>query len=83
MSIYNPRARIGKFRFRPHISALVEDLRRSGIEPVVNYSNGGHIRLEWRVQDRRQVYFTSATISDWRSTLNARAAIRRKLRGPA
>jgi hypothetical protein len=83
MSIYNPRARIGKGRFRTHINALVEDRRRSGIEQVVKHSNRGHIRLEWRVQDQKQVYFTSATIFNWRSTLNARAAFRRKLQGPA
>jgi hypothetical protein len=81
MSIYDPRPRLRNGQFRSHIAALINEMRLAGIEPANSHTGGGHIRFEWRAGDKRQIYFTSGTPSDWRTARNARADIPRKLRG--
>jgi hypothetical protein len=63
-----------------HCKTLIRELTSSGIKPNVEPTHGGHIRIAWTVSGRKQQIITSATPSDNRATLNARARIRRLLR---
>lgn len=61
------------------VTAVVAELRLYGIEPCVEHRRK-HLAIHWQVGGRQRVYFTSASPSDWRSSLNARAQVRRFLR---
>lgn len=63
-----------------HLKQLTRELTKVGVKPEVERTNGDHMRLFWEIDGTRQSITTSSTPSDHRSTLNARARIRKLLR---
>jgi hypothetical protein len=63
-----------------HLDAIVRELETAGIRPTISRTNGGHVRFEWRNGTKAQIYFTSATPGDVRTTTLVRANVRRLLR---
>ena len=61
------------------VREILRELDDYGIKPQVS-DTAKHIRIDWIVNNQQQHYITSATPSDWRTRLNARAAVRRMLR---
>jgi hypothetical protein len=72
---------MSRVRLGSHTRDLVEELRRYGLKPTVEHTNGGHIRLRWHDGTRTGSYVIGMSPSDHRAFLNARAGIRRILRG--
>ena len=64
-----------------HRKILERELLRVGIKPTIETMNSGHLRISFSVAGRTRSIVTSTTPSDGRSTLNARAMLRRTLRG--
>jgi len=63
-----------------HRKHLERELRNAGIKPEVQRTDGGHMRIVFEAGGKPQTIMTSWTPSDHRSTLNARARIRKILR---
>jgi hypothetical protein len=63
-------------RLRPLHRALVDEIRRAGFEPIVERTNGGHVRFCWPGGPT----IVAWSPSDRRSFANARANIRRAIR---
>jgi hypothetical protein len=63
-----------------HRKHLERELRNAGIKPEVQRTDGGHMRIVFEAGGKPQSILTSWTPSDHRSTLNARARIRKILR---
>jgi hypothetical protein len=63
-----------------HRKTLERELRNAGIKPEVTRTDGGHMRILFEAGGKKQSILTSWTPSDHRSTLNARAVIRKILR---
>jgi len=63
-----------------HRKHLERELRNAGIKPEILRTEGGHMRIVFEAGGKPQTILTSWTPSDHRSTLNARARIRKILR---
>src|SRR5882724_3685107 len=63
-----------------HRKHLERELRNAGIKPEILRTDGGHMRIVFEPRGKPQTILTSWTPSDLRSTLNARARIRKILR---
>lgn len=63
-----------------HRKHLERELRNAGIKPEVTRTDGGHMRILFEAGGKKQFILTSWTPSDHRSTLNARARLRKILR---
>lgn len=63
-----------------HRKHLERDLRNAGIKPEISRTGSGHMRIDFEAGGQPQFILTSWTPSDHRSTLNARARIRKILR---
>src|SRR5215470_1864226 len=63
-----------------HFKMLLAEFTTVGIKPDVTKTDGGHLKFSFNVNDKKDSVVTSSTPSDHRSTYNARALIRRKLR---
>lgn len=63
-----------------HRKHLERELRNAGIKPEILRTDGGHMRIVFEAGGKPQTILTSWTPSDHRSTLNARARIRKILR---
>jgi hypothetical protein len=63
-----------------HYQMLLREFTNVGIKPEVSKTNGGHLRFAFEAAGAKDSIVTSFTPSDHRSTLNARALVRRKLR---
>jgi hypothetical protein len=63
-----------------HHRELLGELTKVGLRPRLSQTNGNHARIEWETGGKVHSIVTSSTPSDRRSTLNARARIRRQLR---
>jgi hypothetical protein len=63
-----------------HYQMLIREFTSVGIKPEVSKTNGGHLRFAFEAAGEKDSIVTSFTPSDHRSTLNARALVRRKLR---
>lgn len=47
----------------------------------IEHTNGNHLRIMWELNGKPDVLVVPFSPSDWRGLLNARADLRRKLRG--
>ena len=65
---------------KEHHRELINELTRVGLSPRLRPTSGGHMRVEWETGGKVHHIVTASTPSDRRSTLNARALIRRQLR---
>src|SRR5262245_34804472 len=63
-----------------HHRDLLRELAAVGIKPRLRKTPGGHVRIEWDLGGKSYSTVTSMTPSDRRSTINAKAHIRRRLR---
>lgn len=63
-----------------HRKPLERELRNAGLKYEVTRTDGGHMRINFEAGGKPRYILTSWTPSDHRSTLNARASLRRILR---
>jgi hypothetical protein len=67
-------------RRNPSLEAVVGELDAAGIHHRI--SNGGrHLRAEWNAGNGPRVTIVAVSASDHRAPRNARALVRRQLRG--
>lgn len=63
-----------------HRKALERELHNASVTHSIERTDGGHMRIVFEVNGKSQMITTSWTPSDHRTTLNARARIRKILR---
>lgn len=66
---------------REHHRELLRELTAVGLRPRLKRTGGDHYRIEWERHGKSYYVVTGGTPSDRRALSNARARIRRKLRG--
>jgi hypothetical protein len=62
------------------LAAALQELPAAGVRDVDRAYGGKHLQLRWRVNGTERMYSLPITPSDFRSTANTRAQIRRILR---
>jgi len=60
--------------------AVIDELSRWGVKPIMEQTRGGHIRFRWHVKDDEYQIVTGKTNSDHRAGKNNIAEIRRQMR---
>ena len=67
-------------RLHEHHREIAGVLALYGIRPVIETTNGGHVRFKWKAGGCEHTMLTSKTPSDWRARRNAIARVRRMLK---
>jgi len=65
---------------KPHHLALMQEVETVGLKPRFIVTGGNHVKIEWDVQGKTYSIITALSPGDHRSTLNARATLRRKFK---
>jgi hypothetical protein len=66
-------------RANPLVTEALAILAKRGLVPQIG-KRGKHVKIFWIDQGRRFLLVVSKTPSDWRTSLNSRATLRRILR---
>jgi hypothetical protein len=66
-------------RANPLVVEALDMLAKRGLVPVIG-KRGKHVKIKWLDQGRTYLLIVSRTPSDWRTSLNSRATLRRLLR---
>jgi hypothetical protein len=64
----------------PCLEVALRELDAAGIRNIERVNGGKHLQLRWKVGPALRAYTLPVTPSDWRSSHNTRADIRRILR---
>jgi hypothetical protein len=66
-------------RSSPALAAVLDELTAAGATYTVTRNR--HCKIRWELDGRKGVAIIPFTASDWRAPMNARADVRRQLRG--